>query len=97
MSDRTPCAVPGCRCSTKDPYPEWVCAKHWRRVVPALRDRFNEQKRLARRIVRRKPLYRTWWLYPPGSSDRLAAIRLWRELDATWDRIKKAAAEVPEL
>jgi exonuclease I len=31
---RTPCLVPFCGRTTKEPYSEWICGKHWK-LVPA--------------------------------------------------------------
>jgi hypothetical protein len=40
---RLTCLVPFCRCTTKEPFAEWICAKHWK-LVPA------RLKHLRRRI-----------------------------------------------
>lgn len=90
---RTPCVILGCRCSTREQYKEWVCQKHWSKVPRSLRQRYNAAKRLARRIIRRKPLYREWWKLQPGSSERFAAIRLWKRLDTLWARCRDAAQD----
>lgn len=93
MVDRLSCCVPFCRRTTKGNFREWICAKHWPLVPRALKAEWREAKRKTRRIVARKPSYREWWTLPPGSSDRLAAIRLWRKLDQCWERCKRAAIE----
>jgi hypothetical protein len=57
------------------------------------RAEYNALKRQARKIIARKPLYREYWKYPPGSSDRLAAVAMWRRLDDAWARVRDAAIE----
>ncbi len=93
MSDRLSCCVPYCRCTTKRNVSEWICGKHWRLVPRKLRSDYASAKRIARRLVARKPAYREWWAYPGGSSNRLAAVALRRRLDRLWDRCKTAAIE----
>lgn len=93
MVDRLACCVPFCRRTTKADFSEWVCCDHWRIVPRALRAEYAAAKRKARKIIARKPAYREWWTLPAGSSDRFAAIGLWRRLNRMWERCKAAAIE----
>lgn len=93
MKQRLSCCVPHCRRTTAEECREWICGKHWPLVPRALRGEWSRAKRRARRIVARKPEYREWWTLKAGSSDRLAAVALWRRLDSIWDRCKVAAIE----
>lgn len=93
VSDRIRCCVPFCRRTTGEPFREWICAKHWSMVPRTVRAVWSREKRQARRIIARKPIYREYWNLPPGASDRLAAVRLWRRYDAAWERCKTAAIE----
>jgi len=90
---RIPCCVPYCRRSTKEGLSDWVCGKHWAGVSRAMKAKYTAEKRQARKIIARKPLYREWWKYPSGSSDRLAAVAMWRRLDAIWDQCRAEAIE----
>lgn len=93
MTDRLSCCVPFCRRTTKENFGEWVCGSHWRNVPSSIRDNFNAEKRRVRKIIARKPEYREWWKYPGGSSDRLAAVAMWRRYGNAWDACKAAAIE----
>ena len=93
MKQRLSCCVPHCRRTTREDCREWICAKHWALVPRKLRAEYSRAKRVAKRIVARKPAYREWWTFAPGSSDRLAALALWRRLDAIWDGCKSTAIE----
>jgi hypothetical protein len=48
-SGRTSCCIPGCRCSTKHAFYEWICSKHWRLVPKETRVVYARVKRLHRR------------------------------------------------
>lgn len=88
---RTPCCILGCRCSTKHPCREWICEKHWKMVPKALKRQKAHIYRIARRSVRRRPLYAEWWKLPAGSTERLTALGLWRRCDQAWNACKEAA------
>lgn len=94
---RTSCIVPHCRCTIAtaklEPDNQWVCRKHWRPIPKRMKWEYSFARRRAEKIMRRKPLYRKWWEYPPGSSDRLAAIRMWHKIDRLWEGLKAAAIE----
>jgi hypothetical protein len=49
--------------------------------------------RLYFRLLRRYPDYCAFWRFKPGSPRRFAAIRMWKRLDAAWDRCKREAIE----
>lgn len=93
MTDRISCCVPHCRRTyhNRDGYNSWICPTHWRLVPRTLRAEHAAEVRQARKIIARKPLYQEYWKYPPGSSDRLAAVAMWRRLDTTWKRCLDAA------
>jgi hypothetical protein len=93
VSDRVQCCVLGCRRTTGKPHAEWICAKHWSAVPKAMRAEWAAEKRKARRILARKPAYAEWWVFPAGSSDRLAAVRLWGKMHAMWAKCREAAME----
>ena len=93
MGERTRCCVIGCRRTTAKPHAEWICAKHWKTVPRQTKADYAAEKRQVRRILARKPVYAEWWKMPPGSSGRLAALGMWRRLDAVWARCKEAATE----
>lgn len=95
MADRITCCIPYCKRTLRNDkgYKEWICGKHWPLVPRTSKSDYAREKRIARKIVARKPLYREWWKYPGGSSDRLAAIRMWKKLDETWERCKQQAIE----
>jgi hypothetical protein len=88
MTQRSPCCVPGCRRTTKGSH-EWVCGNHWPAVPKAWRRRLA----LIRRRYRKQFGDNAWHVYPAGSPDRLAAVRLYRLWDKMWDRCKRAAIE----
>lgn len=94
---RTSCCVPFCRRTVATeriaPNTEWTCANHWRNVPLMKRKAYHAEVRQAEKIIARKPLYREWWKFPPGSADRLAAIRMWKKLNAMWDELKTIAIE----
>ncbi|NTA34361.1 hypothetical protein G6K96_21755 [Agrobacterium vitis] len=93
MTGRISCCVPFCRRTyhNRDGYKTWICAAHWRRVPRTLRAEYAAEMRHVRKIITRKPLYREYWKYPGGSSDRLAAVAMWKRLDGLWDRCAEAA------
>lgn len=94
MTARLSCCVPFCRRTrAAGGCKEWVCGKHWSGVPAALRASYTAEKRLARRIVARKPLYREYWKMKPGCSDRLAAVAMWRKLDDAWNACRDKAIE----
>ncbi len=47
---RTSCLVPFCGCTTKTPYVEWICAKHWK-LVPV---RLKSLRRRVKARLRKK-------------------------------------------
>lgn len=97
MSERTACLVPGCRCTVATdkikPHSEWICAKHWVLIPRQLKLDYAAERRQAKRVIRRKPIYQEYWKLKPGCADRLAAVRMWRRLDQIWDKMKTAAIE----
>lgn len=101
MTVRLRCIVPFCkrtRGQRKGERPisegeDWICGEHWRLLSPSTRAANQKVLREARRICARKPAYRCFWTMPPGSSDRLAAVALWRRVDAAWERCKREAIE----
>ncbi|RWF63913.1 MAG: hypothetical protein EOQ34_30070 [Mesorhizobium sp.] len=97
MSDRIACCVPFCRRSiAKDRnggHTDWICGVHWPGVSRKLKAEYNLAKRRARRIIRRKPIYREYWKLPPGSPGRCSAVAMWARLDSIWARCKRDAIE----
>lgn len=99
--DRIPCVVPFCRRSKKATLgvtyftdtPEWICGDHWRLVPKKARDVKNRSARELRREIGRNPLVAEYWKMPPGSPERLKAVRLWRVHDRIWNRCKRIAIE----
>lgn len=89
MTDRTPCCVPFCRRSCKGQWSDWICGPHWM-AVPA---RVRRIKYRAFRRYRRRFGDNGWWHYPPGSPDRLEALRLERLCNWAWSLCKKMAIE----
>jgi len=55
VADRTPCAVPFCRKTTKGGGPgyEWICADHWRHADRGLRRRYAAAQRAQRPAANR--------------------------------------------
>jgi hypothetical protein len=94
-SDRLPCCVPFCRrtISREKGYEQWVCGKHWRLVSYEARWAYSRAKRRAKRILRGRPEYASYWTLPPGSMRRRAAVRMWRRLDLKWMRCVNDAIE----
>lgn len=89
--DRTPCLVPFCRRTTKLRYKgeEWICSVHWPQVPTRLRRRKYWLFRRYRRLFGSNH----YFAYPPGSPNRLAAVRLDRLCLQAWNACKKAAIE----
>lgn len=95
-AERLQCVVPGCKHTRGDrkddpvrPGMEWICGDHWNTVPAFLRRR---KSRLYRRY-RRAFGDNGYWLYPPGSPDRLTAARLDRMCRASWSICRRAAIE----
>lgn len=89
--DRIPCVVPFCRRTARPECAdtEIICGKHWRLASSILRRRYG---RLAR-AYRRRFGSNGYWDYPPGSEQRIAAIKLGGMCNRLWDRIKRQAIE----
>jgi len=90
---RIPCCVPFCRrtfkAETDDPEEEVICGKHWR-LAP--KDKRRLRATLRRRYTRNfgdNP----YWIYPPGSPQRILAVRLGTLIHKLWIRCKAAAIE----
>ena len=50
LANRIACSVPFCRRTTPSSYREWLCAKHWPLVSPALKARKRKAEGLLRRV-----------------------------------------------
>lgn len=93
-SDRVPCCVPFCRRTTaRGHFREWICPKHWPAVSRRTKARKSANARFIRRELRRNPLAAEYWKLPPGSKERVKAVRMWRLADAIWERCKAEAIE----
>lgn len=97
MTDRISCCVPFCRHTRgqrKGEPPitentEWICGDHYRLVPRYIRSRRAKLDRLyAKRYGDNG-----YWTYPPGSPQRLGAIKLDRLCSKSWERCKSAAIE----
>lgn len=94
---RLNCAVPGCkrtRGQRKGENPiresdEWICGPHWQAVPAYIRRR---KTKLFQRY-RRGFGDNAFWKYPPGSEQRLAALRLDKLCGQAWTLAKRAAIE----
>jgi len=94
--NRTRCCVPFCRRTrgirkgeTELPS-EWVCGEHWS-AVPK-----RERRRLSRayRWYTKRFGNNAYWSYPPGTPDRIGALRYSRHWQQCWERCKRAAIEM---
>lgn len=84
---RTTCLIPGCKRTTGKPHEEWICGKHWSQVP-------RDSRRALSSIVRayrRRFGDQGFWVFPPGSDDRIAAAKMDLEWRAAWAAIKEAA------
>ncbi|WP_159953151.1 hypothetical protein [Rhizobium sp. 18065] len=94
MTDRISCCVPYCRRTTIGKgFNEWICGKHWPLVPRSTKAAWRTTKKRVRAVIRRKPEYREWWLFPSGSPARLSAVKMWRRHDNAWERCKREAIE----
>ncbi len=78
---RIPCVVPFCRRTAdaeKFKDSEIICGKHWRLASPILRRRHSKMARMYRKRFGSNG----YWDYPPGSPDRLLAVKLTRICNA---------------
>lgn len=96
MSIRARCLVPFCNHTRGDRKNspvhegmEWICGQHWRAVPRILRHQLS----LAYRAYKRRFGANGYWAYPPGSPERLEAVRLDREYLRAWGTCKAAACE----
>lgn len=92
---RISCCVPFCRHTrglrkgeTALPN-EWVCGKHWSMVPKKHRARLSR----ALRWYRRRFGDNGYWTYPPGSKQRISAIRYAKHWSKCWELCKRAAIE----
>lgn len=97
MPERIACIVPFCRrtiAAEKMAHNrEWICGKHWRHVSAQRKASYRRAVKRVRKIIARKPIYLEYWLLPPGSPARCAAVNMWRRIDGIWDRCKAEAIE----
>ena len=67
----------------------WICGDHWRLVPVYMRRRHSRLLRLYTKRYGRAG----HWDYPPGSPDRIGALRLARVLKRAWGQCERAAIE----
>ena len=92
MADRLSCCVPYCRRSrhNREGFSAWICGKHWMAVSAVQRRRYYKM----RRQYRRRFGDNSFWCYPAGSTDRIAAARMDKVLSRMWERCKSEAIEI---
>lgn len=93
MTDRITCCVPFCRRTRRpfeDGFRDWICGGHWRAVPRATvkQPMFD----LARKY-RRKFGDRSYWQMPPGSPERIEAVRIYGDWWDAWKLCKETAIE----
>lgn len=90
------CLVPFCRSTRGDrkggPVTEgmeWICSRHWG-AVPK-----RDRRRLSRayRWYAKRFGDNAFWTYPPGSPNRLSALRYHKHWERCWERCKAAACD----
>ena len=95
---RIPCCVLGCgRTAAADKHPgceEIICGKHWRTVSKGLKRQYRTANQRIRKILRKRPGHAEYWLYPPGSPQRLSAHAMWARSNSIWKQIKAEAIEI---
>ena len=93
MEDRIPCCVPFCRrTASRAKFPgctEIICGKHWRMAPQVWRRRRSKLERMYKKRFGNNPP----WMYPGGSPNRLAAVKLDHLIHALWERCKHRAIE----
>ncbi len=101
MTERLRCLVPYCnrtRGRRKGEPPldgdeDWICGKHWPLISYPTKAAWRLAKRRVRRIVAKRPEHRTWWRYPAGSPQRIAAYHMWKRYEQAWEKCKREAIE----
>lgn len=100
MTGPVTCCVPFCsrlrgkRKREKPSHDEhWVCATHWAAVPAGLKRRKQLHEKFVKREIARRPLMARWWKLPPGSPERIKAIRMFGLSTTLSRRCARAAIE----